>query len=206
MSDRFENLTKIAAEPALRFLALANATLTEETTAPAAAPVSQVLAELDAKGATADMLRLRAAALPPREAIWWGCLAAGDLVPEGAPMPKSLQAARAWVFEPTDGNRDAARAAGEAAPPQDETTLAAIAVAMCDGKLGTGDLAAHDAPPGAVATFVFGLNVKSLGRAAPAVFKEYGQALVDRGLDIARGGDGQSIALPQPEPEEETAR
>ncbi|MGV6849072.1 MAG: DUF6931 family protein [Marinibacterium sp.] len=203
MSDRFDNLKRIPPEPALRFLALANATLMEKTSSPASASVPVLLAELEEKEATIDMLRLLAAALPPREAIWWGCLAAGDLVPEGSPVPKSLQAARDWVFTPSDDTRNAARAAAESAPPDDETTLAATAVAMCDGKLGTGDLAAHDAPPGAVAVFVFGLNAKSLAMADPTTFQDYGRALVDRALDIARGGDGQGIVLPQPEPETE---
>lgn len=202
MSARFDNLQKIPEGPALRFLALANAKLTEPLDVPAATLVPGALAALEAKEAKVDMLRLLSAALPAREAIWWGCLAASDLVPEGAPVPKPLEAARAWVFEPTAEKREAARAAAQTAAADDDTTLAAQAVVLCDGKLGTKDvLAETDAPPGAVSMMVFGLNLQSLNRAAGQSFQAYADALIDRALDIARGGDGQKIVLPAPEPE-----
>jgi hypothetical protein len=195
MTERFANLSKLPQEPALRLLALANAKLTARPALPAAAPVPEMLAALEAAGARDDMLRLLAAALPVREAIWWGCLAAGDLVPPGAPVPKPLAAARAWVYSPTPENRDVARLAAEGA--EVDTVLAAAACAMCDGKIGPGELAAFDAPPGAVATFVFGLNIHSLSRAPAPLFDAHADMLIDRALDIARGGDGQGVPVPE---------
>ena len=191
MGERFANLRKIPKEPARRFLALSNARLSVKLTSPAAAPVETVLAELDGVSARSDMIRLLAAALPARECIWWGCLAAGDLVSEDAPLPPPLAAARAWVFKPTDETREAARLAAETADPDDETTLCGNAVAMHDGRLGTGEMAAHRAPAGAVGTFVFALNVMSLSRATPDTLAERYDMLIDRALDIARGGNGR---------------
>lgn len=192
MTMRFADLKKISRDPARRVLALANARLGTPLDAPTAAPVGDVLAELAEKAAWADMLRLLAAALPARECIWWGCLAAGDLVPEGGRVPPPLAAARAWVFKPTDENRTAAQRALELAEPDDDTTLCANAVVMCDGKLGTGDLGKLEGPAGALGTFIFAINVISLGRARPDAFEERANLLIDRALDIARGGSGRA--------------
>lgn len=191
MTQRFADLRKIPREPALRLLALGNAKLGVDPGLPAAADVSAMLAVLDAQAARVDMLRLLSVALPARECIWWGCLAAGDLIGD-APPPPPLVAARAWVFKPTEANRDAARRAVETADIDDDTTLCANAVMMCDGKLGSGDLARHDAPAGALGTFIFAINAASYARAPDAAFNTRGDLLIDRALDIARGGNGQA--------------
>lgn len=190
-SDRFVGLKKIPKEPALRLLALANMRLDTPVKAPASAPVDVVLAELDAADAWLDTLRLLAAALPPRERVWWGCLAAEDTLPEGGAPPPTLSAAQAWVFKPGDDTRDRARTALELAEFDDQATLCATAVAMCDGKLGTGNLAAHDAPPGAASLAILGAALLSLGAVDSAGFEAQKSRLIDRALDIARGGNGR---------------
>lgn len=190
MSGRYADLRKIPREPARRLLALANAKLGTPISSPAAAPVEVVLGELEAAGAFVDTLRLLSAALPARECIWWGCLAAEDVL-QGQPVPRSLAAAQAWVFKPTEENRELARQAVEAAEPDDETTLCATAVTMHDGKLGGGELAQYDAPQGGRATMIFGMNLKSLGTATPETFVAHRERLIDRALDIARGGNGR---------------
>lgn len=190
-SDRFAGLKKIPKEPALRLLALANMRLDSPLQAPASAPVDHVLRELDAAGAWLDMLRLLAAALPPRERVWWGCLAAQDTLPDGAAVPQTLSAAQAWVFKPGDDTRARARAALDLAEFDDRAALCATAVAMCDGKLGTGDLAAHDAPPGAASLAILGAALLSLGSVDSAAFDARKTRLIDSALDIARGGNGR---------------
>lgn len=192
MSDRFAGLKKIAKDPALRQLALANMRLDTKLPTPATAPVEQVLAALEAEGAWLDMLRLLAATLPPRERAWWACLAAEDTLSDpNAPLPPPLAQAQAWVFKPTDENRDKARQAVELAEFDDTTTLCATAVAMCDGKLGVGDLAQYDAPVGTAAAAAFGMNLMSLGTAEAEGFEAHKTRLIDRALDIARGGNGR---------------
>src|SRR5690606_15376815 len=112
MEGRFAGLKKIPKEPARRLLALANARLTVPIAAPASAPVEAVLEELAAAEAHVDMMRLLSVSLPARECIWWGCLAAEDVL-AGREPTRPLAAAQAWVFKPTDENRDAARRAAE---------------------------------------------------------------------------------------------
>jgi hypothetical protein len=190
VSERFADLTKLPRQPAARLLALANAKLKTPLDAPASAPVEAVLAELEAKGALIDMLRMLSVALPARERVWWACLAARDTLPEGAPVPPPLKAAEAWVFKPTDENRAAAQVALEFAEVEDETVHCARAVQFADGKLGAGDLAEHQGPPGASETCAFAMNVIALGTRGEG-FQAFGAHLVDRALDIARGGSGR---------------
>lgn len=200
MSDRFKDLKKLPGEPAARLLALAGAKLATPLTSPASASVTAVLNELaqaeDGTRAGIDMLRLLSVALPVREGIWWGCLAARDLVGADAAPPPPLAAAEAWVFKPSDENRTAARRALDAADIDDDTALCAVAVSMCDGKLGPGEMQQYEAPPGGVASAVFGLNLLSLGQAGAEIGARQA-LLVDRALDIARGGNGR-VAPPPP--------
>ncbi len=194
MTGRFSNLTKVPAEPAAKLLAQSNVKLTTPLTSPASAPIEAVLDELAGQKANADLLRVISVVLPPRERVWWACLAARDIVGSGdANETRSLKAAEAWVFRPTEANREAAIASLDHADNDDKTTHCAMAVMYCDGTMGTGDLAKMPAPPGAAAIAAFAMNVEALSHAKDQ-FETYMQELVDRAVDIARGGNGKRAA------------
>ena len=199
MSERFDKLIKVPAQPALRLMAAANAKLEHKSMLPASASVTELLAEMEEAGAQIDMLRLMSACLPAREAVWWAVLAGQDLVAEGDKPPQALTVAEQWVRKPTADNRQAARSIAEHAEPDDDTVLCAVAVAFHDGKLGDGDLANHDAPPGATAVAAFGMNMIALNACADR-FNAAANVLIDRAVDIARGGPGR-IPMPEPIPE-----
>jgi hypothetical protein len=194
MSKRFENLKKIPPEPAARMLAMANTKLQTPISAPASAPVDVVLTELEQKAAQIDILRLLAVALPPREATWWACLAARDLIGEEVKtVPIPLACAERWVFKPTEENRIAARDAFETAEMDDDTTFCAMAALYADGTLGPGDMNDTPAPPNGVGAAVLAMNMIA-AKARADTFKTYVDILIDRGLDIARGGNGRVTA------------
>lgn len=193
MTTRFADLKKIPREPAARLLAKANARLQTRLRAPAAAPIETVLAELEAASAWVDIIRLLSAALPPRERVWWACLAARDLIGAEAKPTPTLAAAEAWVFKPTEENRVALRAALDGADVYDDCTLCATAALFADGTLGPGEHAHHPAPPGAAEAAAFGMNLLALGH-AKGPFPAEANALIDRALDIARGGNGRRVA------------
>jgi hypothetical protein len=196
MSGRFENLKKIPPEPAARMLAMANSKLQTPLKSPASAPVPVVLAELEAAGASFDMLHLLAVALPVREATWWACLAARDLIGHDEKKPPAcLAAAEDWVFRPGDETREAARLAIETADMDDETTFCAMAALYSDGTLGPGDLKEYPAPPNALAASVTAMNLKALA-AFPDEAEAHLDLLIERGLDIARGGNGRVASTP----------
>lgn len=194
MNTRFTGLTKIPQQPAARLLSLANAELDTELAAPASAAVEVVLEELEQKGALIDMLRLLSVALPARERVWWSCLAARDTLKDGGKdggkLPPPLAAAEAWVFKPTEENRAVAHHAVQHASMKDDTKHCAMAVQFHDGTLGPGELATHPAPPGGSEVSAFAMNVVAIGRSGKTLEVAAG-LLIDRALDIARGGSGR---------------
>jgi Family of unknown function (DUF6931) len=191
MSERFKDLVKIPAEPAAKMLSHANILLKTPIEAPPTALADVVLAELDAKGALVDLLLLFAVVLPPRERVWWACMAARDYIgPKSKKDPLSLAKSEDWVFNPSDENRNAAREAMDNAYVDDDTVNCALAVLYADGTLGPGDLAQYPAPAGAAEAAAFAMNIVALGEFSDK-FEEHGQLLIDRAVNIARGGNGQ---------------
>ena len=191
--QRFEGLRKLSTDPAAKILAAAGVKLQTPLEAPASAGVPRVLAELAGKGARLDMLQLLAHALPAREATWWACLSARDLCAGGRPSA-AVAAAEAWVMRPGPETRARAREALDAAG-DDDAGLCAMAACFADGTLGPGELDDYAAPAGAVGGAVFGMALLSLFDEAADPDRR-GAWLLDRALDLARGGAGQ---VPAPE-------
>ncbi|MFD3190514.1 DUF6931 family protein [Sedimentitalea sp. HM32M-2] len=186
----------------MKQLSQANVVLRTPLDSPASASPEQVLEELEQKQAWLDILSLLSVLLPPRERVWWACLAARDYIgPKSDKDPPSLVRSEEWVFNPDEDHREAARATLDHAYVDDETVHCATAVLYADGTLGPGDLAQHPAPAGAAEASVFAMNVVALGELSDR-FDEHIQVLIDRALDIARGGSGRVSAT---EPEQEAS-
>lgn len=191
MGKRFTEMVKVPKEPVAKTLSLANTRLETPITAPVAALPDVVLAELDEKGAMIDIIRLLSIVLPARERVWWACMAARDYIgPKSDKDPKSLAASEDWVFKPTEENRERARLSMDDAYIDDDTVNIAMAVLYSDGTLGPADLAEYPAPAGAAETCAFAMNIVALDKNSDR-FEEYGQMLIDRAVDIARGGNGK---------------
>jgi hypothetical protein len=202
MNERFTDLKKVPKEPAMRLLAMANADLDTKLNTPTNASVEVVLDELEKAGAFVDMMRLLSVSLPARERTWWACLAARDVVGEDVEkLPPPLIAAEQWVRKPSDETRDAARLAAETAAVNDDTTLCAVSVVFYDETLGTGELAEFASPAGASQTAVFGMNVMALDKIEGGI-EVAANVIIDRALDIARGGNGQLNKTLNEEPKE----
>ncbi len=190
-NDRYKDLKKLPDDPAAKVLAQANVMLKTQLESPASAPAEVVLAELDKKGEWLDILLLLAVLLPPRERVWWACLAARDYIgPKSDKDPPSLVAAETWVFDPTEENCETARASLDHAYVDDDTVNCAVSVLYADGTLGPGDLAQFPAPAGAAEAAAFAMNVVALSELSDR-FDAHTQVLIDRALDIARGGNGR---------------
>lgn len=191
MGKRFKDMVKVPKEPVAKMLSLANTRLETPISAPVAALPDEVLAELDQKGAMIDVLRLLSIVLPPRERVWWACMAARDYIgPKSDKDPKSLAASEDWVFKPTEENRERARLSMDDAYIDDDTVNIAMSVLYFDGTLGPADLANYPAPAGAAETCAFVMNLVALDKNSDR-FEEYGQMLIDRAIDIGRGGNGR---------------
>ena len=201
MSKRFENLKKIPEQPAARLLAAANAKLKAKLTSPANASVQTVLQELESADEPVDMLRLLSVSLPARECVWWACIAGRDVL---GPDDQSacLKAAEAWVFEPSAENREHLRLVLENESAGDETAPCATAAYYAPGNLGEGEMADIPAPVGVVSACCFGMNLKTLKVGPPP--EDCFEVMIDRALDIARGGNGKIELVTEPEAEPTT--
>lgn len=194
MSENFENLVKLPADPVAKILSRANVLLKTQLTAPPSAPAGVVLQELYEKEALVDLLRLLGVLLPPRERVWWACMAARDYIgPRSDKDPAALVRSEAWVRDPSEENRDAARLTLDHAYVDDDTVNCALSVLYAPGTLGPGDLNQYPAPAGASEAAAFAMNMVALSQLSDK-FEEHGRVLVARALDIARGGNGQGPA------------
>ncbi len=187
MSERFSELKKVPKEPAARLLASKATKLQTEIEAPASASVEVVLKELEKKQAWVDLMRLMSVALPDREAVWWACIAARDITGEN--ITPCLKAAELWVFEPNDANREKVQTALDVADMDDDTALVATAALYAPGNMGPGDMAEHPAPPAAVSSCAFAMNMITIGEKDDPLGHLHW--LIDRAVDIARGGNGK---------------
>lgn len=187
MSEQFANLKKVPKEPAARILAAKTTKLETRLDSPASASVEMVLSELKEKKAWVDLLRLLSVALPDREAVWWACLAGRDIT--GAAATPCLKAAEAWVFEPNNTNREKVQTALDVADMDDDTTLVATAALYAPGDMGPGNMAEYPAPPAAVSACAFAMNMTTISEMKEPL--GHLQWLIDRAVDIARGGNGK---------------
>lgn len=191
MNERFSDLVKLPQEPFAKVLATANIQLKTRLDAPASAPAAVALSELQEKGAWVDLMLALATLLPGRERVWWACLAARDYIgPKSEKDPAPLSMAEAWVFEPTDENLNHVSSALDHAYVDDDTTHCAVSALYAGGTLGPGDLAQHPAPAGASEAAAFAMNMVALSELSDK-FETHMQLLIDRALDIARGGNGR---------------
>lgn len=188
MTSRFSDMKKIPNEPAMRLMADSRMKLETALESPASASVQTVLEELEKKEAWIDMLRVLGSVLPAREAVWWACVAARDICEKGKETA-CLKTSEAWVFEPTEENRAKVKTALEAVEMDDDTELVATAAFYAAGNMGLDELSEFEAPPGAVSSCAVGMNGKALETAEDVV--QHINWLIDRAVDIARGGNGQ---------------
>lgn len=191
MSERFADMVKVPKHPAARMLADASTKLKTKTEAPASSSVEVVLNELAEKEAWVDILRLLSVVLPPRERVWWACMAGRDFIdPKADKLPRCLTLAEEWVRRPSPENLEQIAVAVDQAERGDETVKCALSAQYADGTLGPGDMSQIPAPPGGSEVMAFVANTVAL-KSHKEDFNDYIHLLIDRAVDIARGGNGK---------------
>jgi hypothetical protein len=149
----------------------------------------QFLDALISQGSHADAVVFLAHALPKREAVWWACLCAEQILGSEPPpaAAAALKAARAWVIDPKDESRRPALPAAEAADLGTPAGCAALAAYFSGGSLAPPDLPA--VPPGEHLTGK--MVASSLALAAvikqPEKSAEKYAAFLKIGLEMAEG-------------------
>lgn len=183
----FEGLKKLPHEPFITFCKehkiKAQADVGPED------PVAEGLKKLYEKGDAINFFHVVANALPVREAVWLACLAAEEMLPEGAELPETVRAAKAWVFRPSAETRKAVEEAIARAEIDEPWTLAADAAFHGRAK-GLEDVV--HSPPNATPTMVFAMLMKAaLAKEDPKEAEEMWRKLAGYALNIAAGGTGR---------------
>jgi hypothetical protein len=159
---------------------------------PAAAPADFLSRLVEAKQFP-DAIRLLAHALPKREAVWWACVCARETLRPEMPgeIVAALQAAEAWVYQPTEENRRGAMVRAEAARFEAGGSWAAVAAFWSGGSMAPPEAPA--VPPGETLTgsAVAGAVLLSAVQHEPEKAEDKYRAFVDAAIDIANGGSGR---------------
>jgi hypothetical protein len=156
------------------------------------------LAFLDALAAHAaydDAVQFLAWALPKREAVWWSCVCARELVTDTAApeLRAGVQAAEAWVYHPTEENRRKAEAAGKAITASHPARWSAMAAFWSGGSIAPADAPEVKPADDFTAKSVAGAVMMAAGL-DPLRSEERQRSFLASGRDIASGGTGRPLA------------
>jgi hypothetical protein len=189
---QIEHLKKITVPSAQEICALATAGGFPLTAPDGASPVAYLNDLLAAKN-LGEAVQFFAFALPAREAVWWACLCSRATLPDPVPPPlqEAVDAAEAWVRNPTEDHRRAAMSRGKATDRKSPAAWAAIAAFWSGGSLAPENL--PEVPPAphlmgcAVAAAVTLAAVKS----EPQLADQKRARFLASAIDIANGGNGR---------------
>jgi hypothetical protein len=160
---------------------------------------------LTANGKTTEAVKVIAAALPPREGVWWAWVSARHAAqfgtPGGSPAPvvtEALAAVEQWIANPDDERRRAAWAAGERAGFESPAGCAAAAVFFTAGSVAPADVTPVP-PPAGIDRMLVGNAVALAAAANPDLFEALAGAYIAQGLEVVKqlGGWEKSVAMSQ---------
>jgi len=174
--------------------------------APLAAAVADggaLVQALVANGKTPEAFRVIAAALPPREGVWWAWVSARHATQLAAvsgeppaPLAAALAAVEQWIANPDEDRRRAAWAAAEAAGLETAAGCAAGAVFFTSGSVAPADVTPVPPPPG-IDRLLAGNAVGLAVAVHPHHFEALAGAYLAQGLEVVKqlGGWDKAITL-----------
>ena len=141
-----------------------------------------------------DAVRFLSQALPNREATWWACLAARDVLSEGsAPEQLSaLESAEKWVYKPSEQNRGVTFNLAEQATFNHPASWAAVAAFWSGGNISPYPDAIVNPAPDLNGKAVAGAVMLAAVQGEPSGIEPRYRKFLDQGIDIACGGDGRN--------------
>jgi Family of unknown function (DUF6931) len=162
-----------------------------------AMPPLDFLQSLVANSAFVDAVQFLARALPKREAVWWSCLCAREVLAsdDKSEFAMAVGAAEAWVYKPNEENRRNSGTAGDAIAASHPSRWSAMAAFWSGGSLAPGDAPEVKPPDDFTAKAVAGAVLMAAGL-DPQQTSARQKRFVDYGMDIAKGGRGRPAADP----------
>jgi hypothetical protein len=137
----------------------------------------------------ADGITFLAAALPKREAVWWGCQSCGGADSSTLPPDdrRAIEAAKQWVLDPSEDNRRSAEAAAKAGQLLTAPSCVAMASFLSGGSLAPPGLP-EVPPPEHLTGHSVGCAVKFVATSGNADQIEVNQRrLLELGIAVADG-------------------
>jgi hypothetical protein len=189
---QIEHLKKITVPNAQEVCALASAggfpLTAPEGTSPAA-----FLNGLLAAQNLGEAVQFFAFALPAREAVWWACLCSRETLPDPAPpsLQEAVDAAEAWVRNPTEEHRRAAMSRAQATDMKSPVAWAAIAAFWSGGSLAPENLPEVPPAPHLIGCAVAGAVMLAAVKSEPQLADQKRARFLASAIDIANGGNGR---------------
>ena len=152
------------------------------------------LDKLLSAGRYPDAARFLARALPHREAVWWACVCAQSGI-DGADSDQktALSVAEAWVFKPTEENRQSALAAAEKARQDNAASWAAMAAFWSGGSIAPPDVANIPAAPHLCSVAVGSAVALASVEPDPMLMDDNYALFFKRGIAIANGENAKQV-------------
>jgi hypothetical protein len=141
-----------------------------------------------------DAINFLANALPRREAVWWACLCARQTLDNEAPVNdiKAIELAEAWVYKPVQAVCDLTYAAATATEFKTAAGWAAIAAFWSGENISPSKEAIVPPPTGLTGKAVNGaVTLSAVHEDDPKKITENYQLFLEKGIEIACGGDGR---------------
>lgn len=142
-----------------------------------------------------DAVRFLAVALPKREAVWWACLCARQTLGE-SPFPsdvKAVELAEAWVYRPTEENRQLTMPAAEATQFKTAAGWAAVAAFWSGGNISPAAGAIVPPADDLTGKAVIGAVMLAAAQSGADQIKANYRLFLKKGIHIANGGDGRAV-------------
>jgi hypothetical protein len=134
-------------------------------------------------------IQFMAHALPPREAVWWGCLCLEHVSREKwSPEEKAAgKATVEWVLDPSEENRQATKAPGEAAGIATPAGSLALATSWTGGSMTPTNLPPVPPGPYLPAKGVAGAVAQAAVKGDPIKIADTQRLFVELGIGVAEG-------------------
>jgi hypothetical protein len=158
-----------------------------------AAP-AQYFQQLIEKELYPDAVRFLAVALPKREAIWWACLCVRHALGESPSQAdvKAIELAEAWVYKPTEENRQLTMPAAEATQFKTSAGWAAVAAFWSGGSISPAAGAIVPPADDLTGKAVIGAIMLAAVQSGVDKIKANYRLFLEKGINIANGGDGRT--------------
>lgn len=140
-----------------------------------------------------DAVKFMSRALPPREAVWWACMCARQMaqLTEDKVENRAIEAAEAWVYDPSEKNRERAFEIVKSSDAKGAGILCALAASFSAGNAPLGDGHRLDLDPAIFPQLIDGVVMVSATEKQGEELKDRLRVFLASGEDIARGGNGE---------------